>query len=102
MTENVITGTFTATGQSDAISVKGRANILIDGGSGVVTIERSTDDGSTWYAISKDADGNPATYDTSSLNFNGWIDEPEHRIKYRLNCTGYTSGTITYRIATER
>jgi hypothetical protein len=97
MTTNV-SGTFTGTGQSSAIAVHGRMSILIDGGSGDVSIERSTDDGANWFIISRDSAGNPATYDTVVLGFNGFIDEPEFGIKYRLNCSVYVSGTITYRL----
>jgi hypothetical protein len=97
MTTNV-SGTFTGSGVSSAIAVHGRMSILIDGGSGDVEIERSTDDGATWFTISRDSAGNPALYATATLGFNGFVDEPEFGIKYRLNCSAFTSGTITYRL----
>jgi len=93
-----VTGTFTATGQSAEFIAKDRVSILITGGDGTVSIERSFDGGSTWHIISRDSAGNPATYATATLGFNGFIDEPEFGILYRLNCTVFISGTITYRI----
>lgn len=98
-----VSGTFTATGQSAEFIAKGRVSILIDGGDGVVSIERSFDDGVTWFIISRDSAGNPATYATATLGFNGFVDEPEFGgIRYRLNCTTFTTGTITYRIGGSR
>ena len=92
-------GTFTATGQSAAVEIYGKANILIDGGVGTVAVERSFDDGVTWTVISRDSAGNPASYVMATLAFNGVVDEPEPGVLYRLNCTAYTSGTITFRIS---
>ena len=96
-----ITGSFGATGQSASIHIKGKGNILISGSDtpvGNVQIEKSWDN-STWYPVSKDSSGATATYDMSSIVFNGTVDEPEDAVWYRLNCTAYTSGTFTYRIS---
>ena len=96
---NLVSGTFTGTGQSAEVELFGKANILIDGGVATVAIERSFDDGTTWTAISRDSAGNPASYATGTLGFNGTIEEPQPGVLYRLNCTAYTSGTVTYRIS---
>ena len=93
------TGTFTASGQSTPVAMRGKFNVLIDGGVATTTIERSFDNGSTWYEVSKDIDGTVASYTTNSdLGLNGVIDEPEGNIEYRLNCA-WTSGTVTYRLS---
>jgi hypothetical protein len=97
-----ISGTFVGTGNSAEIRIKGRASVLITGGNATVNIQRSTDQGSTWNTISRDAAGTLAAYATATLGFNGFIDEPEHMVMYRLNCSAYTSGTVTYRMGTER
>lgn len=91
-------GQFTGVGVSNVISLKGRASVLIDGGSGAVEVQRSYDGGNTWRTVSRDSAGNPATYDPSVNTFHGFIDEPEHGIRYRLNCSTYVSGPISYRI----
>lgn len=94
-----IAGTFTGTGQSSALTVQGKFNVLITGGVGTVVLERSFD-GSNWYPASKNTNGDDASYTTASdTAFNGSVEEPEAGVQYRLNCTAYTSGTITYRIS---
>ena len=95
-----LTGTFTATGQSAPVPILSKANVLITGGVGTVQVEKSFDGGTTWYPVSKDSNGTDAAYTTASdTAFNGTVEEPEHGVQYRLNCTAYTSGTITYRIS---
>lgn len=95
-----LTGTFTGTGQSSTLAVSGKFNVLITDGVGTVAIERSFDSGSNWYVISKNTNGDAASYTTASGEaFNGSIEEPEDGVIYRLNCTAYTSGTIVYRIS---
>lgn len=98
--KTVLSGTFTATGQSAAVSVFGRASVTIEDGVGTVQIERSVDEGQNWVVASKNSNGDPASYVTASdMAFNGSIDEPESQVLYRFNCTAFTSGTINYRIA---
>lgn len=102
MAGQIVSGTFTGTGQSQPVAVLGKASILIEGGIGTVHIEKSFNDGSTYFVSSKNSDGNAASYTTASnVAFNGHIDEPMSRIKYRLNCTAYTSGSINYRITVD-
>ncbi len=97
--DTLLEGTFAATGVSAGVPLKGKANVLITGGSGVVEIQKSFDDGATWNVISKDSSGAAASYDTASVDLNGTVEEPEFGIKYRFECTAYTSGTITFRLS---
>ena len=95
---STVTGTFTATGQSDSVGIWGKANLLLDfsGASATVVLERSFDQGGTWYVVSKDSDGVDASYID---DLNAYIEEPESQVQYRWNCIAYTSGTVTYRIS---
>ena len=94
-----VDSTFTGTGQSAEVELRGKANILIDGGDGTVVIERKLLGMSAFFPISKDSSGNPASYATGTLGFNGTIEDPEPGVLYRLNCTVFVSGPITYRIS---
>jgi len=88
-----VTGTFTATGSSASFSpILGRDfNITISGGVGAVVVERSFDNGTTWYAVITDA-LRIALPESFTLN------ESEPSL-YRVRCTTFTSGTFTYRIS---
>lgn len=98
--KNVISGSFSATGQSASSPVFGFASVLIEGGAGTVAIERSYDAGVNWHVISTDAAGTAASFTPASdVAFNGRIFEAETQVLYRFNCTAYTSGTINYRLA---
>lgn len=83
-----VTGSFEATGASNAISGL-NLNISLSGfGVGTVQLQRSFDDGSTWFAVKS------YTADAQER-----CDEPETNVYYRLECTAYTSGTISYRLS---
>jgi len=57
------------------------------------------DGGSNYNIISKDADGADASYSTTS-DFNGSIEDVgEGAVLYRLTCSTYGSGTISYRLS---
>lgn len=121
----VVSGTFTATGQSGAAvsgwgtgkngdghdqapigGTPGMAcpaaffhdfNFAIWGTfSGTAQLEKSFNGGTTWLPCCKDNDGTAASY-TSAINLSAF--EPEYGVLYRWNCTAYTSGTINYRIS---
>jgi len=95
-----VEGTFTTTGNSDELILLGEFNVLITGGIATVEIQKSFDGGLNWYTISQDSAGTPASYTTSGgVVFNGVVEEREGNIEYRLACTAYTSGTITYRMS---
>lgn len=99
-----VTSTFTATGQSGAfaptISARSTVNAFNISASGTfvatVQLERSFDNGGTWFVCSSDAAGTPASW-TAPFSVVG--EEPTQGVLYRLNCTAYTSGTVTYRIS---
>lgn len=100
MAQNV-TGTFTATGSSAGMLVKGRDdgqpksfNVSLWGTFvGTVVVERNLD-GTNWL---------PLTALGSSISFTGPVsevfDESETGAQYRLRCSAYTSGTINYRMS---
>lgn len=103
MAKENISGTFTATGQSSSFEPDRRTvrdnqfNVTLSGTFvGTVQIERSFDRGANWRAISRDSAGTAAAY-TAPMSV--VVEEPEAGVLYRLNCTAYTSGTITYRIS---
>lgn len=90
-------GSFTATGQSASAYIEGPFNVSIWGTFvGTVKVERSFDGGTTWLVCSRDAEGAEAAF-TAPATLR--IDEPERDVKYRVNCTAFTSGTINYRLS---
>lgn len=93
-----VTGSFTATGQSGNFPPKaGRPfNVSVRGTFvGTVQLERSFD-GTNWFVASRDSAGTAAAW-TAPMSV--VVEEPEAGVLYRLNCTAYTSGTITYRMS---
>lgn len=120
----IVSGTFTATGQSGA-GVMGAAsgknstqfspygnfqqgqtapqtffrdfNLALWGTfAGTIQLEKSFNGGTTWLPINEDNTGTPAAY-TGPVCLSGF--EPEYGVLYRWNCTAYTSGTVNYRIS---
>lgn len=96
-----VTGAFTATGQSATYTP---AVLLRDGMFNVtlygtfvasVQLERTFDNGSNWHAMT--AAGTPIYVWTDEASEQAQETEPG--VRYRLNCTAYTSGTVTYRIS---
>lgn len=97
-----VTGTFGATGQSGSFapSLRGRDaaqfNISVSGDMvGTIKIERSFDNGASWFVCSSDGAGTEAAY---TAPFSVVVEENSNGAIYRLNCTAYTSGTAAYRI----
>lgn len=84
-----ISGSFAATGQSAESYLLRYFNVSLNfnGGTATVDLERSFDDGATWEVRQS------FTTDTSTAIF-----EPEPKTKYRLNCTSFTTGPVSYRI----
>lgn len=97
----VLSGSFTGTGQSSAIGIMGKANISLGGTApvGTVKLQRSFDSGTTYFDVSQDAAGTPASYALNSTTVSFTVEEVEIGVIWRFNCTAYTSGTITYRIS---
>jgi hypothetical protein len=98
-----VTGTFTDTGQSSSfvptVASRSTTNAFSVSTSGTfvatVQLERSFDNGSNWFVCSSDASGTTASW---TAPFSVIAEEPTQGVLYRLNCTAYTSGTVTYRI----
>lgn len=94
---NKVTGSFTATGQSEVFRPSPGAafNMTLSGTFvGTVQLERQFEETGGFY---------PLTALGTSLSFTApcseVFEEPEGGTAYRLNCTAYTSGTINYRIS---
>lgn len=95
-----LTGNFTATGESEWVALRGDFNMNLMGGEGTVQLERSFNGGAGSFTVSKNTDGDPASYVLTAnqeISLSG--NEPESGVLYRLACTAYTSGTINYRIS---
>ena len=92
-----VTGGFTATGQSASFAPKaGRPfNVRVSAVDGTVQLERQLPGEGGFTAVT-DNMGTPLAW-TAAVNCS--FSEPETGVNYRLNCTAYTSGTITYRIS---
>lgn len=100
-----VAGNFTATGRSAVFApvVGGSPNEVAQfniSGSGTfvatVQLERSFDNAATWIVCSSDSAGTAASF---TAPFSVVAEEPEAGVVYCLNCTAYTSGTVTYRIS---
>jgi len=94
---SVVSGTFSATGHSASFTpLAGRGfNITASGTfSASFQLERSFN-GTTWFPIT--AAGTQLYVWTAPESEQA--QEDENSVKYRLNCTAYTSGTVTYRIS---
>lgn len=78
----IVTGTFGATGQSSTITGTGADVSLSGAASATVAIQRRMN--GTWVTIeSITGDGERVVENATGLEL-------------RLNCTAYTSGTVTY------
>lgn len=98
-----IAGTFVATGQSasfapgvDPRGTNGGAFNVTLSGTFVATVklQRSFDNGTNWHDLT--AVGTAIAAFTTAVS-EVWV-EPEAGVIFRLNCTAYTSGTVTYRL----
>jgi hypothetical protein len=97
----ILSGSFTATGQSSSSGFIGKANVWLYGTSpvGTVKLERSPDQGTTWIDVSADTLGTGASYALNSTEVSFMVEEIETAVLWRFNCTAYTSGTINYRLS---
>jgi len=93
------TGSITGTGaQTSYQPAEGFFAVSFGGGTGTVKLERSRD-GSTWYDVSKDQDGNAASYALTGEEMAFDVFQADKSMQWRLNCTVYTSGTITWQMS---
>lgn len=95
-----VTGTFAATGQSAAFQPIirdrswGQFNMELRGTFvATVALERSFD-GTNWVACTNLGSTVSFTAPCSEV-----CEESERSATYRLNCTAFTSGTVTYRLS---
>lgn len=92
---DVITGTFTAAGQvSPSVQFAQEFSVCLGGSfTATVLIERSPDQGATFYPCSTDATGSIAAY-TAPMTVD--VMSSRHAMLYRLRCTAYASGTVSW------
>ena len=102
----VVTGSFTATGQSPSFECWGPFNVVFGGSSGpngnysaTIRLERSFDGGTTWYICGVGGSGAQAIYSTANSDVSLVVGEPEKGVLYRLNCTVFASGPVNYRFS---
>ena len=103
MAATAVTGTFSATGQSASFAPQRTGNkapatfnVTMRGTfSATVQLERSFDNGTNWHPIT--AVGTAVYVWTAPCS--EVAEEPEEGVIYRLNCTVYSSGTVTYRLS---
>ena len=82
---------------SKEFAFEGVINLLITGGVGSVTLERSLND-SPFYPLSTDTAGGVAIFEcTSGCAYNGSLKEKGHGARYRLNAD-LESGEVEYMI----
>ncbi len=85
---------FTGTGSSDGLIADSDANVSLDfstgSGAGTVQLFRSFDSGVTWKPKAL------AEYTDDAED----VAESQGIVAYKLECTAYTSGTITARLST--
>lgn len=94
---NIVSGSFVATGNSATQQYLGMFNVSLSGTFvGTVILERSFDGGTNFLPVAIDTSGTPNAY-TAPMSI--VVNEPEPGAIYRLRCSAYTSGTITYRMA---
>ena len=95
-------GVAASTGTSAATVFYGAFNAALSGTfSGTVLFEKSYDGGTTWIAVARDVAGTLASYalvlTAQSLNLT--LMEVEPSVCWRLRCTAFTSGSLTYRLS---
>jgi hypothetical protein len=101
LAKKVVSGSFTATGQSPHFPTQnGKVfSIALTGTAvGSVQLEKSFDEGATWCQLY--AGGvQLKQWSYTGTNIAETYEESEAGVLYRLNCTSYTSGTLTYRLS---
>lgn len=86
--QQIVSGTFGATGQSSSFISGNKFNFSLSGTwAGTVSLDRSFDRGVTWVVVT-----------SYTANTQQQVIEPEDRVYYRVNCSAYTSGTVVYRL----
>jgi hypothetical protein len=95
LANQVVQGTFTATGSSVSAAFYGPFNVSVWGTfAGTIVLERSFDGSTTWLPRT-DVPGNGSYTAVASFV----VAEPERGVLYRLRCSVFTSGTMNYRMS---
>jgi hypothetical protein len=97
-TQTFVAGSFTGVNQASGSAIFwGAFNITLEGTFNAdIQLQRSFDGGVNFTPVSKNTSGEPFLLSIpASLT---WA-EIEQDVLYRLVCTAYTSGTITYRLS---
>ena len=103
----VVAGSFAATGVSPLFMPWGTFNLAIYGPGGPngtwhgsVQLERCFDGGTTWI-VCQDASitGGQAIYSAQNVDVSRVFGESERTVLYRLNCTAFTTGPVSYRLS---
>lgn len=93
----VLTGTFTGTGQSATIGLYGAFSFAIwNTFSGTAQLQKSYDNGTNWIPYGADDTGAINSV-TAPVAFR--VIESELGVIYRVACTAYVSGTVSYRLS---
>lgn len=93
----VSNGSLSAVGAGSAKPMFGPFNFFVYGTFvGTVQLERSFDGGTTWVPYTLDAANDYAKFTAPASLV---VNEPEHGMLYRVNCTAYTSGTANWRLS---
>lgn len=88
--ESSVSGSFSANGNSATVPTKGSWQFVTHGTwTATLKIQRSFDNGTTWLDIRSFVGK-----DDRNLDVTG--EEDEEDVIYRINCSGYSSGTATY------
>lgn len=103
LAKKVVSGSFTATGNSLGLPVLEATkehpifiNLSVYGTfSGTWSLQRSFDNGTTWNDTTK----NDGTANSFTAAVENRFDEYESGVLYRISCSSYTSGTIYYRMS---
>ena len=91
MPRGIIQGQLSGVGVSDAVTLgpKTAFNLSLNNANGTFVIERSFDDGASWRTVK-----------TITADYEGIGYEPEALTQYRINCTAYSGGPMSFRIGT--
>lgn len=87
-----VTGTFTTTGTSDAITINKRGKCYLNFGTGTVRLESRELNTTTWYPVPDGIFSSDAVVTIEELE--SWP------VEYRLNCTAHSSN-ISYTFRNE-
>ena len=93
----LMTPTLTAISVTNGVELAGGFNITISGlFVATIQLERSFNNGVTWFPVSKDASGVAMTF-TTPVSLSGY--EYESGVQYRFNCIAFTSGSALCRLS---